>query len=181
MEWNLFFDIYSSNFRTLTEKDGLPEWKRFADQIKSPDVLRDAIKPLAESYALGKNSGLGSKAPTLYQIRKAFTDHCNKIRSEQDFAANIQTCTSCRGSGYFFVFAPLADDHDRRAWPPDPAAMDFKQVRGIEAVKCPTCSGKYSAYMRARILAYGVPDWNRDALYTKLKNPPDWAKKKIIL
>lgn len=181
MKWEIFTDLYCSNFGRLTEADGLREWAAFVtNEVRDEQILRTALQPYIDRFAAAlDNMEPVPRKPTLGQIRRAYFTECarrKRNREEQIYGARPR-CPLCRGIRWVFVLSPMGNLDDRSDWPADFRTADWEDYRGVELAPCPNCVGdKEHPYplmsARDRIAANCVAMTVREGD----QNYPDWEE-----
>lgn len=158
-----FNRYWAANFGfSLTDREGDEVWARF---VNRPDTdlnrLKRVLEPLVERYgeAIIDMRPASKLVPSLAAVKAAYFREAERERKEHEekrFGAGT-VCGVCRGTGLLVVLAPLAGDGERIRWPEDFREHKWREFRGVEMAKCPSCSARYRPELRHRIESNGLP------------------------
>jgi hypothetical protein len=116
----------------------LSQWAEFVGGCDK-ETASEAVTMLAEKYFAAKERDTFTKAPTLWQFRKAVED----VTASRKKDAEMQNdCVLCDGEGNVIILSGERWDPSDPAFPPDPSWNI--QNRKIMAIPCPICRwGEY--------------------------------------
>ena len=130
MEWKEFYSNWLAVIGERMPAETLTQWAAFVAQCDR-DIAAEAVAQLAEKYFAAKERDTFTKAPTLWQFRKAVEE----VTSSRKKDAKLQNdCVLCDGEGNVMILAGNPADPD---FPPDPDGES--KHRSIMAIACPCC------------------------------------------
>lgn len=130
MEWKEFFSNWLAVIGEKMPPETLSQWANFVGGCDK-ETASDAVTMLAERYFAAKERDSFTKAPTLWQFRKAVDEITASRKKDAEMQNN---CVLCDGEGNVMILAGNMADPD---FPPDPDSG--LRHRSIMAIACPCC------------------------------------------
>lgn len=158
MTWEDFLELYSANFRPLTARDGVSEWRKFVASVKGNDVLllRNAMIACGRYQAQKRIEGEDPMAPRIPDI--ALRMKLEKANLAERAKHTVNGCDLCRGTRHLVTVAPSVQAKHDYPLPVSPEYMAREDFNGFMVWECPGCTAQYTPELAAALAAAGVPD-----------------------
>jgi len=103
--WEIFLDKYAANFRPLSERDGLPEWRSVVESV-DPETVILALENLIREKTTRDSSG--KNTPRLIDLQSEIFS-IRRARAGKTKYVSFKTCGLCENFGWLQV---VTDQHN---------------------------------------------------------------------
>ena len=145
MEWNHFKALYSSNFRPLTERDGIEEWQGFVARIPERDakLLMKAMGELAHIHAEKRLAGADPIAPRIPDLAVLLNRERDGLRRRSQFTR--ENCPLCKGTRRLIAAKVHRRYKEQFPFPEAFEKIPRRAFCGFVVWDCPDCAKSYGS------------------------------------
>jgi hypothetical protein len=105
-KWTVFKQLWASNFKNLTEADGILYWQNFVEKCQYWSILEEAVALLSDRYRRQKENDSYAQMPKLPELKNLYFALINKeLQAGQSKDASSYICPHCRNCGYVTIVA----------------------------------------------------------------------------
>ena len=97
--WTNFKSLWASEFKSLTESDGVTRWKEFVDEVKHWNTLEECVMILSDQYHTRKEENSYEKMPDLHILKRMYFKELDKDK----YQYSGHNCMICNNSGWVTI------------------------------------------------------------------------------